>query len=755
MAYGTGAEVAGLWLLFEVHCGIGPRIRGEIRWNAEVGVAVSAPLDVGLDNGQTLAFPVTATSTVPGRIDLSAIGLPAGATFVDHGDGTGAFGWSNRFDPPGPHGIVFQARDSLGRTDQTTTRVVARGVRSLLLDRDPGYVFIDGEIDFFTSDDGDFGAAPGSTDHASLVFWNRFITTSWRLDFASPPGEALGVGVYEGAVNYSSQGFGQPGLLVSGIGPWCDAGASRFEAVTGRFEVKQISFDVAGRPEAFWATFEQRCAGTDPALRGEIRFNADVPLVVRAPTHARIVEGETLAFDVLGFDAPDGPVILSATGLPQGAAFADHGNGTGRFEWTPAVGQAGIHTVIFRGENGGGDADILYTRIDATLASDDFDRPIRFSALPFDLTLENTRSATVAADDPVCLGPVEATAWFAFTPLADAPIYARAFVNYSPGAVWSVYTETRGALTQIACGANLVRFDAHSGQTYYFMVGFIPWGPLRLSVDVAPPPPPNDDYAHATVVGTLPFSETLDTRGATPAADDPAVCIRDAGPVSTVWYAYTPAEDTRVTVDTTGSDYFNLISGISRFSGPPPSFGLLNCGSYRLTFTAYGGRTYYLMIGSPFGIPGGRLVLSITGRPPLSIQSSVAADGLIDPRTGAALIHGSVTCSRPAQITVYGRMEQGPASVAGDFEVDVTCDGTAAWSARVTPDATVHRRGRFTGGRASVSFLAVGAALDDQGEFANPSTGQATVLLKGAISARPAPSRGTQRTERAQRPTPC
>ena len=160
------------------------------------------------------------------------------------------------------------------------------------------------------------------------------------------------------------------------------------------------------------------------------------------------------------------------------------------------------------------------------------------------------------------------------------------------------------------------------------------------------------------------------------------------------------------------------------------------------------------MIGSPCGIPGGHLVLSITGRPTLMIQSSVAADGSFDPRTGAAFVHGSVTCSRPAQITVYGSMEQGPASVMGAFEANVTCDGTAAWSARVLPDATVHRRGRFTGGRASVSFYAVGTALDDPGEFANPSTGQATVLLRGALSVRPGPSPGTTRTQRAQHTNP-
>lgn len=58
--------------------------------------------------------------------------------------------------------------------------------------------------------------------------------------------------------------------------------------------------------------------------------------------------------------------------------------------------------------------------------------------------------------------------------------------------------------------------------------------------DVAPPPPPNDDLDHATVVETLPFSETLDTR----------------------------------------SDYFNLVSVRSVFSGPGASIGPLNCGAY-------------------------------------------------------------------------------------------------------------------------------------------------------------------------------
>ncbi len=618
---------------------------------------------------------------------------------------------------------MFQAQDSLRRTDLTTTRAVVRGVRSLLLDRDPGYVFIGGQIDFFTSDDGGFGSGPGSTNHVSLIFFDPKAGDYTGLDFAAPPGEALAVGVYEGAVTWSSQGPGQPGLLVAGY--LCDN-------VTGRFEVKQIGFDPAGRLATFRATFEQHCKGAAPALRGEIRFNADVPVFLRAPTHPRVLGGESLSFDVRGFDSRGDRVALSATGLPPGASFTDAGDGTGRFEWTPAVAQAGIHTVAFRGENGRGDADLLYTRIEVTLAPDDFDRPIRISALPFESTLEDTRSATTAPDDPVCVRPVEATIWYAFTPLADAPIYARTFVNYNPGAVLSVYTGSRGALTQVACGENQVRFEALAGQTYYFMVGIVPWGQVRLSVEVAPPPPPNDEFGHATVVGTLPFSETLDTRSATPAADDPSGCILNAGPVSTVWYAYTPTENMRVTVDTTGSDYFTMVavvSGRGGLIGPP------NCGFDRLTFSAYAGRAYYLMIGSPFGISGGHLVLSITGRPLLKIQLSVDSAGSFDPRTGTALIHGTVTCSRPAEISATGAILQRPASFAASLEAHVTCDGTTAWSALATPDLARDRQERFTGGRAYVLLNATGAALDDPGDTAATSA-RATVSLKAAAPGR-------------------
>jgi len=73
--------------------------------------------------------------------------------------------------------------------------------------------------------------------------------------------------------------------------------------------------------------------------------------------------------------------------------------------------------------------------------------------------------------------------------------------------------------------------------------------PSQVFMDEATPPS-NDDFDEATIVSTLPFDDSIDTRGATGAADDP-VC----GRCGTVWYRYTPEENNAIGVSTWGSDY--------------------------------------------------------------------------------------------------------------------------------------------------------------------------------------------------------
>ncbi|MBI2913241.1 MAG: thrombospondin type 3 repeat-containing protein, partial [Chloroflexi bacterium] len=65
-------------------------------------------------------------------------------------------------------------------------------------------------------------------------------------------------------------------------------------------------------------------------------------------------------------------------------------------------------------------------------------------------------------------------------------------------------------------------------------------------------PPPNDDFAAATAVAALPFSDSQNTIAAGRQSGEPWSC----GYIdNTVWYAFTPAEDTLVWADAAGSTF--------------------------------------------------------------------------------------------------------------------------------------------------------------------------------------------------------
>ncbi|HTQ81271.1 MAG TPA: hypothetical protein VMM92_14835 [Thermoanaerobaculia bacterium] len=75
----------------------------------------------------------------------------------------------------------------------------------------------------------------------------------------------LGAGSYAGATSWPGQG-GSPGMSIFGDGRGCNS-------YEGQFHVRQFTTDANG-VASFWATFEQHCEGGEPALTGEVRFNA-------------------------------------------------------------------------------------------------------------------------------------------------------------------------------------------------------------------------------------------------------------------------------------------------------------------------------------------------------------------------------------------------------------------------------------------------------------------------------------------------
>src|ERR1043166_8967380 len=68
--------------------------------------------------------------------------------------------------------------------------------------------------------------------------------------------------------------------------------------------------------------------------------------------------------------------------------------------------------------------------------------------------------------------------------------------------------------------------------------------------------PPNDACDRATVVGTLPFTDVVDTSDATRTPSDPTSC--NAGG-HTVWYRVKPPQTGRLCARTCGSDYDTVL----------------------------------------------------------------------------------------------------------------------------------------------------------------------------------------------------
>jgi hypothetical protein len=136
----------------------------------------------------------------------------------------------------------------------------------------------------------------------------------------------------------------------------------------------------------------------------------------------------------------------------------------------------------------GGDLTLSVTEV-VPPPNDDFDTATVVSGLPFTATI-NTRLATNALDDPPhCSGySPPGSVWYSFTTTQDVrlEIHTYGSTYYT---LLSVFTGSRGALTEIACGSERIVFVATRDTTYYFMVIGEGAGNLTLSVQEYVPAP--------------------------------------------------------------------------------------------------------------------------------------------------------------------------------------------------------------------------------------------------------------------------
>ncbi len=140
----------------------------------------------------------------------------------------------------------------------------------------------------------------------------------------------------------------------------------------------------------------------------------------------------------------------------------------------------------------------------------------------------------------------------------------------------------------------------------------------QLFARVPPAPPPNDDFANATVIGALPFTDIADTSGATREPDEPTAPCDFAPLGGTVWYAFTPSHSEEISASADPA----VPNMVAAYTGNSlASLTEVGCRSFGglLTFQANAGTTYFFQVAGLTGFSGPlQFNLSLT---PLPIAS--------------------------------------------------------------------------------------------------------------------------------------
>lgn len=255
-------------------------------------------------------------------------------------------------------------------------------------------------------------------------------------------------------------------------------------------------------------------------------------------------------------------------------------------------------------------------------ANDNFDFATLIGALPFSDSVDNIE-ATTEIDEPQPYYFSPQTVWYSFTPATNAVVIADMAGSSFGDTILNVYqaqTSGFGGLNFLGYTVfgGSVTFSVQAGTTYYLQAGSMDsgGGDLHVNLQVIPPPP-NDDFASATVIPTsLPFDDSTDTIAATIEVGEPyASCGQNTGD-KTVWYAFTPAESVTVSASILSSSFFPILAVYTGNSLAGLTEVGCRYGWSVLTFQANAGTTYYIQAGGYFYGGGGPMQFQLDVTPP-------------------------------------------------------------------------------------------------------------------------------------------
>jgi Family of unknown function (DUF6299) len=215
--------------------------------------------------------------------------------------------------------------------------------------------------------------------------------------------------------------------------------------------------------------------------------------------------------------------------------------------------------------------------------------------------------------------------------------------------------------------------------------------------------PPNDTPAGATVIGSLPFDDSVVIDDATTDALDATLNEQCGAPATegSVWYRFDATADGALIFDVSGSSF---TAGALVTLGDPTNANVLTCGPDAVVFEVAAGQSYFIMAFSDTpGVTTGTLVVHAEeAPPPPQVDVTVNPTGTFT-RAGSALISGTFTCTGEdvefAFVDVQLAQRVGRFTIIGFGSIDAICDGgTHPWTVEVFAD-----NGQFRGGH-SMTF---------------------------------------------------
>jgi hypothetical protein len=249
---------------------------------------------------------------------------------------------------------------------------------------------------------------------------------------------------------------------------------------------------------------------------------------------------------------------------------------------------------------------------------------------------------------------------------------------------------------------------------------------VLLPAPASAAPPANDDVGAATVVGALPFSDTVDTSEATTAAGD--LDCSGLDDTHTVWYTITPQTDVVLGLRTTPQFPEHVFTSVA--TGSPGSLSFLQCSSLDTqTLNATAGTTYFIQISSAGEDPGGLVTFGVERVRPISVFLALRRTGKLDQAQGTVTVGGGLRCSRRlppgADVAVQGTLSQGGASgVLVPFHSAVGCPTRTRLRWRTTVQVL---SGAFAPGPAALTATAFAC---DEFTCATPSTRTTRIRLR-------------------------